>query len=217
MDCGGKLALDDMGLAEEFSVSVGVRDAEEEGPGPRPDFDACVRGLLDALSAAVRVRVQSVRRPPLPSPHLQSPAPAAPVPPAEAAGTGAAAPDAGGGDCDQGEWARGLDPAAVLVLFSGGLDSAVVARLAHDHCPAGEPIDLASVCFASGQSADRLAARSAVEELRRAAPGREWRLIEARVHAGRGAHAIHVFSLLAVLLCSRICCICFRLNGAGRA
>ena len=40
------------------------------------------------------------------------------------------------------------------------------------------PIDLASVCFAQGESADRLAAWDAVQELAEIAPDREWRLIE---------------------------------------
>lgn len=167
-----------MDLSEEFSVSVGIRDAEEELPGPCPSFDECVRGLLDALSAAVRVRVRSVVRPPLASPLIPTGgcAPAAPEASAAASTSESGAAEEG----EEDERAEGLAPAAVLVLFSGGLDSAVVARLAHDHCPPGEPIDLSSVCFANGQSADRVAARSAVEELRRAAPGREWRLIEAR-------------------------------------
>lgn len=87
--------------------------------------------------------------------------------------------------------ADGIRPAAVVVLFSGGIDSMVVARLAHDFCPDDEPIDLSSVCFAAGGSADRIAARAALEELRCAAPTREWRLIEAR-------------SALSVLSCGQL-------------
>lgn len=153
-----------------MSVGVSVRGQEEDdgcGPGPCPTFDACARGFLDALSASVRARVQNIRLPPGPPCAGRG---------AEAEGPGRGGAVPAGEGCAEGP----LAPAAVLVLFSGGLDSAVVARLAHDHCPPGEPIDLASVCFAGGQSADRLAARTAVDELRRAAPGREWRLIEAR-------------------------------------
>lgn len=68
--------------------------------------------------------------------------------------------------------------ASVVVLFSGGLDSALLAALAHRHVPADEPIDLATVCFAGGASADRLAAHTAIAELRAWAPSRLWRLIE---------------------------------------
>jgi asparagine synthetase B (glutamine-hydrolysing) len=65
----------------------------------------------------------------------------------------------------------------VLVAFSGGVDSALLAALVHRHVPLEEPIDLASVCFACGASADRLAALCALGELRAAAPQRCWRLI----------------------------------------
>lgn len=35
----------------------------------------------------------------------------------------------------------------VAILFSGGLDSAVLASLAHQYLPQGEPIDLLNVAF----------------------------------------------------------------------
>ena len=38
----------------------------------------------------------------------------------------------------------------MAVLFSGGLDSTVLAALAHRHVPPGEPIDLLNVCFGAG-------------------------------------------------------------------
>jgi asparagine synthetase B (glutamine-hydrolysing) len=71
----------------------------------------------------------------------------------------------------------GLPPARVLVLFSGGVDSTLLAILAHAALPPGEAIDLATVCFAGGASPDRAAARDALAELRAAAPGRAWRLV----------------------------------------
>ena len=74
--------------------------------------------------------------------------------------------------------ASGVGAASVLILFSGGLDSCLLAALADRHVPAGEPIDLSNVCFAGGASADRLAARAALLELQRVAPRRDWRLVE---------------------------------------
>jgi asparagine synthetase B (glutamine-hydrolysing) len=73
---------------------------------------------------------------------------------------------------------RNAQPTSVLVLFSGGVDSALLAALAHRHVAAGEAIDLANVCFNGGASADRQAARAALCELRALAPQRTWRLIE---------------------------------------
>jgi hypothetical protein len=70
-----------------------------------------------------------------------------------------------------------LPPAPLLVLFSGGVDSTLLALLAHESLPPEAPIDLASICFAGGTSPDRLAVLDALAELRAAAPGRRWRLI----------------------------------------
>lgn len=71
-----------------------------------------------------------------------------------------------------------LPPAPVLILFSGGVDSTLIAAMAHQALPVDVPIDLASVCFNGGKSADRLAAVNALEELADFAPAREWRLIQ---------------------------------------
>ena len=43
--------------------------------------------------------------------------------------------------------------------------------------PAGEPIDLASICFHAGCSPDRLSALDALAELQTIAPTRSWRFI----------------------------------------
>lgn len=89
--------------------------------------------------------------------------------------------------------------ANVAVLFSGGLDCTLLARLAHDILPVGEPIDLLNVAFenprvvaAAGntpqqQSApptsiyencpDRMTGRSAFKELQQTCPSRNWRFI----------------------------------------
>eukprot|EP00898_Chlorokybus_atmophyticus_P002784 jgi/Chlat1/3506/Chrsp23S03693 len=68
--------------------------------------------------------------------------------------------------------------ASVAVLFSGGVDSMLLAALAHEHIPITEPIDLSNVCFFGGKSPDRQTARAGLVELQRIAPQRKWRLIE---------------------------------------
>lgn len=41
----------------------------------------------------------------------------------------------------------------LAILFSGGLDSAILASLAHGFLPLGEPIDLLNVAFESNSKA----------------------------------------------------------------
>jgi asparagine synthetase B (glutamine-hydrolysing) len=94
--------------------------------------------------------------------------------------------------------------AKVAVLFSGGLDCTLLARLSHDILPINEPIDLLNVAFenprvtaaANSDSTrqkpsspspspisayeacpDRITGRSAFTELQQACPGRTWRFI----------------------------------------
>jgi asparagine synthetase B (glutamine-hydrolysing) len=69
-------------------------------------------------------------------------------------------------------------PARVAVLFSGGVDSAVLAALCHAELPAAEPIDLINVSFAGDRAPDRASALATLHELRCVAPTqREWRLV----------------------------------------
>ncbi|KAF1817407.1 hypothetical protein P152DRAFT_427205 [Eremomyces bilateralis CBS 781.70] len=87
-------------------------------------------------------------------------------------------------------------PSRLAVLFSGGLDCTVLARMSNDILEANEPIDLLNVAFenprlvknlsaAAGPQRsvfdlcpDRLTARSSARELQEACPSREWRLVE---------------------------------------
>jgi asparagine synthetase B (glutamine-hydrolysing) len=66
----------------------------------------------------------------------------------------------------------------VLLLFSGGVDSTLLAALTHEALTPGVPIDLANICFDGGKSPDRKAALSALQELAAYGPSRPWRLIE---------------------------------------
>lgn len=97
--------------------------------------------------------------------------------------------------------AAGVGGARVAVLFSGGLDSMVVAALAHEALPLDEPVDLVNVCFDSPghHSPDRLAAWAGLEELHRCCMGREWRLVcvdvapaEVEAHRSRIEHLMQV-------------------------
>jgi len=91
----------------------------------------------------------------------------------------------------------------VAVLFSGGLDSAVLARLAHDHVGARARIDLVNVAFGENGRAeadaapDRAAGRATARELRAACPGREFRLIEVSVSAADLARDARTIAALA--------------------
>lgn len=84
----------------------------------------------------------------------------------------------------------------VAVLFSGGLDCTVLARLAHEFLPADESIDLLNVAFENPRVAaasakakikssesvyescpDRITGRSGHAELQNVCPGRTWRFV----------------------------------------
>lgn len=83
----------------------------------------------------------------------------------------------------------------VSVLFSGGLDCTILARLSHEILPSNETVDLLNVAFENprvataaadrGKSAasiyencpDRITGRSAYAELQKVCPGRNWRFV----------------------------------------
>lgn len=85
------------------------------------------------------------------------------------------------------------EDARVAVLFSGGLDCTVLARLASDLVPPEQLIDLLNVAFENPRIAaqnsaltrdelyelcpDRITGRKSFAELVAACPGRRWRLV----------------------------------------
>ncbi|RWS15704.1 asparagine synthetase domain-containing protein 1-like isoform X1 [Dinothrombium tinctorium] len=72
------------------------------------------------------------------------------------------------------------DHSILAVLFSGGLDSTVLAALADNHLPFNIPIDLINVAF-DKRAADRLTAISALNELREMRPNRLWNFVSVDV------------------------------------
>lgn len=87
--------------------------------------------------------------------------------------------------------------ARVAVLFSGGLDCTVLARIASDIMPAGQAIDLINVAFENPRIAsqntklstaelyelcpDRMTGRKSFAELLAVCPDRPWRFVTVRV------------------------------------
>ncbi|CAI0463164.1 unnamed protein product [Linum tenue] len=70
------------------------------------------------------------------------------------------------------------DCSPIAVLFSGGLDSMILAALLDQSIDPNYGVDLLNVSF-DGQSApDRISAKAGVEELKRIAPSRRWKLVE---------------------------------------
>lgn len=88
--------------------------------------------------------------------------------------------------------------ARVAVLFSGGLDCTVLARMLSDILPASQPIDLLNVAFENPRVAsnnkdldqealyelcpDRITGRKSLEELYKIAPTRLWRFVAVSKH-----------------------------------
>jgi asparagine synthetase B (glutamine-hydrolysing) len=71
--------------------------------------------------------------------------------------------------------------APVAVLFSGGLDSTVLAALVNKELPEGVPIDLINVAFGdekqTSNAPDRVTCMQSYDDLLQIAPKRPWRLV----------------------------------------
>jgi len=76
------------------------------------------------------------------------------------------------------------DHAKIAILFSGGIDSAILALLASKYVESDEPIDLLNVSFerpaGSGnfECPDRQTCLITLEELKSLCPTRQWNLIK---------------------------------------
>ncbi|KAJ4379792.1 hypothetical protein N0V86_004976 [Didymella sp. IMI 355093] len=101
--------------------------------------------------------------------------------------------------------------AKIAVLFSGGLDCTILARLCHDLLPPSEDIDLLNVAFENprihgnlgpGTSPyelcpDRITGRASHAELQQVCPGRRWRFVEVNVpYTETVAHRTAVMKLM---------------------
>ncbi|KAK9090903.1 hypothetical protein Sjap_024080 [Stephania japonica] len=107
----------------------------------------------------------------------------------------------------------GETSAPVAVLFSGGLDSMILAALLHrclDSCSCSNgrglnaavfrdnEIDLLNVSFDGQFAPDRIAAKAGVKELQRIAPSRRWNLVEIDADLLKLTSEIkHVMSLIS--------------------
>ncbi|KAM0225809.1 hypothetical protein ACHAQD_000768 [Fusarium lateritium] len=126
--------------------------------------------------------------------------------------------------------------ARVAVLFSGGLDCTVLARLSHDMIPSDQCIDLINVAFENPRIAgqfpnlsrdelyekcpDRMTGRNAFAELGRVCPGRKWRFVTVNVpYAENIEHRAEIVRLIyphnTEMDLSIACALYFAARGQG--
>lgn len=101
--------------------------------------------------------------------------------------------------------------AKVAILFSGGLDCTILARICHDLLPISEGVDLLNVAFQNPRihanldhdvspyelCPDRMTGRSSYAELSKVCPGRSWRFVEINVpYSETIAHRQRVITLM---------------------
>ncbi|KAL3830613.1 hypothetical protein ACJIZ3_019415 [Penstemon smallii] len=87
--------------------------------------------------------------------------------------------------------------APVAVLFSGGLDSMIIAALLHECIDSKYEIDLLNVSFDGEAAPDRISARAGLKELQKSAPSRRWNLIEIDADLPKlSSETKHVMSLI---------------------
>ncbi|KAF4470359.1 asparagine synthase [Fusarium albosuccineum] len=124
----------------------------------------------------------------------------------------------------------------VAVLFSGGLDCTVLARLSHDIIPLEQSMDLINVAFENPRIAaqfpecsredlyekcpDRMTGRSAFAELGQVCPGRTWRFVAVNVpYAENLDHRAEIIRLIyphnTEMDLSIACALYFAARGQG--
>jgi asparagine synthetase B (glutamine-hydrolysing) len=99
----------------------------------------------------------------------------------------------------------------IAILFSGGLDCTILARMCHDLLPLTESIDLINVAFENPRihgkldpgitpyelCPDRVTGRASYAELLQVCPGRRWHLVEVNVpYTETVAHRAKVMALM---------------------
>ena len=131
-----------------------------------------------------------------------------------------------------------IKPARLAVLFSGGLDCTLLARVTHDLLDPSEPIDLLNVAFQNPrvqrnndsnaaiplspyeQCPDRVTGRASFEELKQSCPTRDWRFVAVDVpYTETLEHRSRVMSLMhphnTEMDLSIACALYFAARGAG--
>lgn len=104
------------------------------------------------------------------------------------------------------------DSPKVAVLFSGGLDCTLLARITHDLLPLDEPIELINVAFENPRAMaartgppvspyelcpDRVTGRSSYTELTHVCPERDWRFVAVNIpYAEAMAHRSTIIQLM---------------------
>ncbi|XP_038705543.1 asparagine synthetase domain-containing protein C4F6.11c isoform X2 [Tripterygium wilfordii] len=85
----------------------------------------------------------------------------------------------------------------VAVLFSGGLDSMILAALLDECLDPHYGIDLLNVSFDGEFAPDRISAKAGVEELQKIAPSRRWKLVNIDVDLTKLTSEMkHIMSLI---------------------
>ncbi|KAK9276100.1 hypothetical protein L1049_005631 [Liquidambar formosana] len=85
----------------------------------------------------------------------------------------------------------------VAILFSGGLDSMILAALLDKCLDPSYEIDLLNVSFDGESAPDRISARAGVKELKLIAPSRRWKLVEIDADLSKlTVETKHVMSLI---------------------
>ncbi|CEM13916.1 unnamed protein product [Vitrella brassicaformis CCMP3155] len=107
------------------------------------------------------------------------------------------------------------------VLFSGGLDSTVLAAMAATVLDVDTPIELLNVCFDPNEAPDRLTALASYEELMGLFPRHDIRLV--CIDVDSGTLSAHECAILEVLGCRSShmdfnigAALCFASRGVGR-